>query len=135
MNRLKLGIALTLALTIGVAATAPAATEKLKGEIEGDSDAKVTAKVVIEDGAPVRVEGLAFRNVDFKCESGQTLQGTVEAPSLLPVRKNGNFETRNSDVEIDGKVKLKGRKIVGELKAELKFSGERCVTKGKFKAS
>lgn len=135
MNRLRIGSAIALVAVVGIAGGAAAATNKLEGKIKGDSDSKVDAKVLIEDRAPTRVLDLRFRKVDFDCGGGVVLQGSVDAPDRVPVKKNGNFETKNNDIEIDGTVKLKGRKIVGTVEAELKFNGDRCQAKGEFKAS
>lgn len=136
MDRVRIGIgaALALALAIGVAAVAPAATKDLDGKVRGDDDSKVSARVLIEDRVPVRVNDLSFRKVDFRCQSGQTLEGSVDAPETVPVRKNGNFESSDEKIEITGEVRLRGRKIVGKLEAELEFGGDRCKAKGEFKA-
>lgn len=134
MNRVRIGTGIALALAIGMAAVAPAATNELEGKIKGDDDSKVSARVVIEDRAPVRVHDLRFRKVDFDCDGGGMLEGSVDAPDRVPVRKNGNFESKSKDIEIKGEVRLRGRKIVGKLDAELQFDGSRCVAQGSFKA-
>ena len=135
MNRVRIGTGIALALAIGMTAVASAAINKVEGKVKGDDDSKVSARVVIDDGAPRRVNDLKFRKVDFACGGGQVLQGSVDAPDTVPVGKNGNFETKNKDIEIKGTVKLKGEKIVGDVEAELKFNGDRCKADGEFKAS
>jgi hypothetical protein len=134
MDRLRTGAAIALAAAAGVAGVAVAATNGLEGKIKGDSDSKVTAKVLIEDRVPTRVLDLKLRKVDFDCGGGRILQGSIEAPDRVPVRKNGNFETESKDIDVKGTVKLKGRKIVGSFEAEVDFEGDSCDAKGEFKA-
>lgn len=134
MRKLTLGLMAVALVALAAPALAPAGTNKLTGKIKGDADSKVKAKVVVEDRVPVRVEGLKFRKVDFRCPSGQILRGSVDASSVLRVQKNGKFVSESRDIEIDGRVKRRGRKIVGDLTAKLDFDGERCVAKGQFKA-
>ena len=134
MNRLRIGSSTALVAMLVIVSAATARTNGVEGKIEGDSNSKVTAKILIEDRVPTRVLDLRFRKVDFDCASGAMLEGSVEAPDRVPVKKNGNFETRNEDIEIAGTVKLKGRKIVGKVEAELKFNGDPCKAKGSFKA-
>lgn len=132
--RIGFGIALALTLAIGLAALAPAATKKLEGKIKGDSDSKVTAKVVIKDRDPVRVNDFKIRKLDFDCGGGGTLQGTVEGPEQMIVLANDSFESKGNGITVKGKVKRQGRKIGGTVEAELKFEGKRCEAKDEFKA-
>jgi hypothetical protein len=120
MDRLRTGAAIALAAAAGVAGVAVAATNGLEGKIE--------------DRDPTRVLDLKLRKVDFDCGGGRILQGSIEAPDRVPVRKNGNFETESKDIDVKGTVKLKGRKIVGSFEAEVDFEGDSCDAKGEFKA-
>lgn len=133
--RIGFGIALAAALVVGLAAVAPAATNKLEGKIKGEPGTKVTARIVIEDRTPVRVDDFKVRKIDFRCSDGAVLQGTIEGPSEIRVDNDRTFESEGNGIEIEGKVKRKGRKISGKVEGELKYQGSRCEAEGRFKAN
>ena len=116
-----------------LSATAGGKTHKLSGTVGGDTNAKVSMKVVVKKGKAKRVKAFAWEGLDGYCDgtfvgeqAGTASLSTKAFPS--PFRVFGPFDQAGSAadvVDISGTVKASGKKVVKGLIA-VHFNGGFC---------
>ena len=118
--KVKIVLAMTTAALV-VAGVAVAETNKLKGDVKNDSNAKVSMKVVVKNGVPVKAKDVKVTNLNYKCiNSGDTGERSFEFAKvpITPAIEPGSYDLRASEVkggdtyEISGTTK-NGTKVKG----------------------
>lgn len=133
--KVKVLLSLTIAALV-CAAVAVAETNKLKGSVKNDSDGKVSMKIVVKDGAPVKAKDVKVSNLDYKCgTSGDTGERTFKF-GQIPIQPvgDGTYSFSGTSPEgddfyvITGNTK-NGKKVKGTPSARVNASGtETCAS-------
>lgn len=129
MKRLALLISL-IALAV-VPATALAGKIRHSGGIAGDTEAEVYLTLTKKGGKITKLSKFRALNLFFRCD-GQPYRGNVIQLNPTRVSRKGTFRERlkNADgsvLRISGKVKARGRKVVGKVKSnEFRSGGLTC---------
>jgi hypothetical protein len=141
-------IALAIVASLAFAASAPAASKTIRqtGQIVGDNATSVKLRVKVESGEAQKISGFKAKKVLTRCDkpSGR-VNKRFEYSALDPIPVSGNrFDGVLTDdsiglrISIKGKVKDKGKAVVGTIKTN-RFDLKKNVTckapKQKFKTS
>jgi hypothetical protein len=153
---MRLGLVCVLALAIlAVPASAGAATvtHTLSGKMvdeatsETDANSKVTVKVVVRNGKPVRLKALAFRRLNGYCrdEAGDPLYFVGQFGGVGGRNRNPRIEVGNlfnwfsypsnppRRVEFFGKIRNRGQRIVANLNVYNNTPGQCSFAKGRVR--
>ena len=127
MNKL-LVFAVILITAVALGGSALAASKKIshRGAIVGVPDSTITLRVSINKGRPTKVSAFRAKGVPTSCDTGDFLF-RFESLDPTKVTKKGNFKealknTDGSKLTISGRVRNRGRKVIGYLKTN-KFDG------------
>jgi hypothetical protein len=133
-------VACVLVVALAVPALAPAAKKKtysLSGPATGDANGKVSLKVVVKNGKPKKIKGLAYENLDAFCRVDESTMvpageftgsaGTnLNPPGIEPGRLMQWFsypENPSRQVTMNGKVSANGKTAKGTIGV---FNNEEC---------
>jgi hypothetical protein len=151
-TRTALGVvvAATLALAVAPGALGAKKTYKLSGPVEGDPNGSVAIQVVVKNGKPRKLKKLVYENLDAHCNvDGTTIVPAGELSGNAGKNLAGFQDPQHSlfqwysfpddgarQVDARGRVKMKGKKVVGEIDV-YDNDPNRCAasTGNKFKAT
>ena len=129
-----------LCAVLAIPALAAAAKIRHSGKIVGDDDSRVTLRVTKKSGEIRKISGFKANGVLIRCESGNG-QFDFTITGSIPVNAKQTFKARlpnvnneNEKLRVSGKVRKRGREVVGNIKTnKLTQNGETCdVPKQRF---
>jgi len=127
-------VALVMAASAAVAATA---TNKLVGGIKDDANGKVSMKIVVKDGRPVKAKKVKVSNLDYECQDETTGERTFMFAKIAlrgtPVGSTNPyfFETSvkngNATYQISGGT-TNGKPVEGQASVRIDNPGNVCTS-------
>lgn len=123
--------ALMVAFALPGTALGATTTYTLKGKVEGDANSVVSVKVVVVNGKPRRLKGLAYRNLNASCDGSPTGEVSGFAGKNLgpSIELGGSFRwvsyptDPSRFVNMFGTVRRRGRLITATLEV---FNNDAC---------
>ena len=118
-------------------AAALAASNKLVGPIKDDANGKVSMKIVVKNGDPVKAKDVKVSNLDYECQDGTTGERTFKFPKIaiqqqavgspLPYAFGKSVKSGDSTYTITGET-AKGKKVEGEVTLRIENPGNLCTS-------